>query len=233
VPIRAHEQLPAGVHVVHGDVPDTVDVVESGIHWIAALRTGQKTGAFLDQRENRVRAGTLARGRVLDCFTYHGAFALHLARGATHLTAIDSSADALQRAAANAARNSYENIDFVEANVFDAMRTMESAGERFDVIVLDPPAFAKRKDAVSAALRGYKEINLRAIRMLAPGGHLCTFSCSWHVGRDQFGAMLESAATDAGRPLRLVEWRGQAADHPEILQIPESGYLKGAIVEAW
>jgi 23S rRNA (cytosine1962-C5)-methyltransferase len=146
---------------------------------------------------------------------------------------VDSSADALSRAKRNAALNPAraDRIDFVEANVFDFLRAQDDAGEEYDTIVVDPPAFAKRKDAVEAALRGYKELNLRALRILRPGGILCTFSCSYHIGAWLFREMLESAAADVGRPVRWLEWRGQAADHPEILQIPESSYLKGAVLQ--
>jgi 23S rRNA (cytosine1962-C5)-methyltransferase len=196
---------------------------------------GQKTGAFLDQRENRLRVGEIAHGRALDCFSYHGSFALHLAARATHVTAIDSSAEALTRAAENVVRNAPsitpDRIDFVEANAFDFLRGEEASGAQYDTIVLDPPAFAKRRDALERALRGYKEINLRALKLLAPGGHLCTFTCSYHVGRELFRDMLESAAADAGRPVRWIESRGQALDHPELLQVPESAYLKGAILQ--
>ena len=233
VPIRSHERLGGGVHVLHGTVPETTLVQESGVRWIAAVHTGQKTGAFLDQRENRVRAARLGRGRALDAFAYHGLFALHLARGGAHVTAIESSAEALARARENASLNGLEaQVRTLEANVFDALRDFQDAGDPFDVIVLDPPAFAKRRDSVDAALRGYKEINLRAMKLLAPGGHLLTFSCSWHVGQDRFRGMLEDAAADAGRPMRWIEWCGQAADHPGIVQIPETAYLKGAILQA-
>jgi 23S rRNA (cytosine1962-C5)-methyltransferase len=210
-----------------------VEVAENGVVYLAAPWTGQKTGAFLDQRENRARAGALARGRALDCFAYHGSFALHLARQAGHVTSIDSSADALRRAEHNAALNPdlAGRIDFVEANTFDFLRDQDDRKERYDTIVVDPPAFAKRKDAVDSALRGYKELNLRALRILNPGGTLCTFSCSYHIDRWLFREMLESAAADAGRPVRVIEWRGQASDHPEILQIPETAYLKGAVLQ--
>lgn len=233
VPVRRLERLPESVELLHGTVPEEVVVTEAGVSYIAAPWTGQKTGAFLDQRENRERAGALARGRALDCFAYHGSFALHLAAHADHVTAVDSSADALRRAERNATLNgaASSKIDFIEANAFDFLRDQDAAGERYDTIVLDPPAFAKRKDAVEPALRGYKELNLRALRILNPGGHLCTFSCSYHLSSWLFREMLESAAADAGRPVRWIEWRGQAADHPEILQIPESSYLKGAILQ--
>ncbi|HEX6940020.1 MAG TPA: class I SAM-dependent rRNA methyltransferase [Longimicrobiales bacterium] len=232
VPVREYEGLARTVETLWGRVPDTVGVAEGAVKYLAGLRGGQKTGAFLDQRENRVRAGELARGRALDCFAYHGSFALHLARRADVVVAVDTSADALARAEENARLNSAGNIRPVEANVFDFLRAEEEAGAEYDIIVLDPPAFAKRRSALESALRGYKEINLRAMRLLAPGGHLCTFSCSYHVNEALFREMLESAAADAGRPVRWIEARGQAADHPVVLQIPETGYLKGAILQA-
>jgi 23S rRNA (cytosine1962-C5)-methyltransferase len=233
VPVRRLEQLGTDVELLHGSVPEELDVREGEVKYLAAPWTGQKTGAFLDQRENRVRAGALARGRALDCFAYHGSFALHLAGRADSVTAIDSSGEALTRARRNVALNGEraERINFVEANAFDFLREQDAAREQYDTIVLDPPAFAKRKDAIEAALRGYKELNLRALRLLGPGGILCTFSCSYHIGPWAFRAMLESAAADAGRPVRWIEWRGQASDHPEIVQIPESSYLKGAVLQ--
>ena len=234
VPVRAHERLPGGVTVLHGKVSEVVAVTEATVRWLAAPMAGQKTGAFLDQRENRVRAGQFARGRALDAFSYHGSFALHLARHGAKVIAIDTSEEALDRARANARLNGLEDaVELRAANVFDALREFEEAGEKFDVIVLDPPAFAKRKDSVDGALRGYKEINLRALRLLQPGGHLLTFSCSWHVGPSVFRGMLEEAAMDAGRPVRLVEWRGQALDHPAVLQVPETAYLKGAVLQVF
>jgi 23S rRNA (cytosine1962-C5)-methyltransferase len=231
--VRGMEGLGQVTEPLRGEVPESVEIVEGGIRYLAAPWTGQKTGAFLDQRENRGRAGSLARGRALDCFSYHGSFALHLAAGAAHVIAVDSSQPALQRASENAALNGFTNIETVEANVFDFLRAEDERGARYDIIVLDPPAFAKRRDNIEAALRGYKEINLRAIRLLADEGHLCTFSCSYHVSRARFRQMLVEAAVDAGRPVRWVEERGQAADHPEILQIPETSYLKGAILQAF
>lgn len=233
VPVRQHEDLPRTVEELHGRVPEEVEVREYGVRYLAALRTGQKTGAFLDQRENRHRAALLARGRALDCFAYHGSFALHLAAGgADEVIAVDSSGEALARALENARLNGMDRIRAVEANVFDFLRAEEASGREYDIIVLDPPAFAKRRDAVPQALRGYKEINLRAMRLLAPGGYLCTFSCSYHVSREAFRAMLVDAAEDSGRAMRWVEARDQAPDHPEVLQIPETGYLKGAILQA-
>jgi 23S rRNA (cytosine1962-C5)-methyltransferase len=157
---------------------------------------------------------------------------MHLAAHSNEVTAVDSSYEALERAESNALLNRFNNVELVEANAFDYLRHLESEGERYDLIVVDPPAFAKRRDAVKQAMRGYKEINLRAMRLLAPGGHLCTFSCSFHVDAALFREMLESASSDSGRALRWLETRGQALDHPEIVQIPETIYLKGAILQA-
>jgi len=232
VPVRRHEGLPRTTELLAGAVPREIEVREGRVRYLAAPWTGQKTGAFLDQRENRTRAGALARGRALDCFAYHGSFALHLAAAAAEVTAVDSSGEALERAQANAALNGFAHLRTVQANVFDFLRAEEAAGSRYDTIVLDPPAFAKTRATVSQALRGYKEINLRALRILAAGGTLCTFCCSFHVDREHFRAMLVAAATDSGRHVRWLEARGQALDHPEILQIPETGYLKGAILQA-
>jgi len=232
--IRRHEGLPLEVALAAGTVPQLVEVAEHGIRYRAAPWTGQKTGAFLDQRDNRVLAAAHTRpgGRALDCFTYHGSFALHLARRAAEVVAVDASADALARAAENAALNGLGNITWREANAFDELRALERRGERFDTIVLDPPAFAKTRASVPKALGGYKEINLRAMRLLAPGGILLTCSCSYHVHREQFLAMLGAAAADSGRRLELVRLVGAASDHPEIVNIPETGYLKGALVRA-
>lgn len=231
-PVRQQENLPLGVELIFGEVPDEIEVREADVRYLAAPWKGQKTGAFLDQRENRIRAGQLARGKTLDCFSYHGSFTMHLAANSNEVTAIDASYEALERAELNARLNSFENIELIEANAFEYLRHQESIGERYDVIVVDPPAFAKRRDAVKQALRGYKELNLRAMRLLEPGGHLCSFSCSFHIDAALFRAMLESAARDSGRTMRWIETRGQAVDHPEIVQIPESVYLKGAILQA-
>ena len=231
VPLRAKEKLPVGVELLRGSVPEWIEIEEHGVRYLAAPWTGQKTGAFLDQRENRRLVGEIARGRALDCFSYHGSFALHLARRAETVTAVDVSADALRRAEENAARNGLTNITLVEADTFDYLRELERRRERFDTIVLDPPAFAKNRASVDAALRGYKDINLRAMRLLAPGGMLFTASCSFHVGKALFLEMLSDAAADSGRRLALRAITGQPLDHPEVLTIPETGYLKGALVE--
>jgi 23S rRNA (cytosine1962-C5)-methyltransferase len=232
VPLRAKERLPRETVLLHGDVPREVVITEHGVRYAAAPWSGQKTGAFLDQRENRVRLGELAKGRSLDCFSYHGSFALHLARQSDSVVAVDSSAEAIARAKANFALNGFDNGEFVEANAFDFLRDRDRAGDQYDTIALDPPAFAKTRDALDAALRGYHEINLRAMRLLAPGGVLYTASCSYHLTRSLFLEMIERAAEDSGRRLVLRELLGQPSDHPEILTIPETGYLKGAIVQA-
>ncbi|HJR43730.1 MAG TPA: class I SAM-dependent rRNA methyltransferase [Gemmatimonadaceae bacterium] len=233
VTVRAKEGLPVESELLRGEVPRTIEVREHGVRYLAAPWDGQKTGAFLDQRENRALAGRVARGRALDCFSYHGSFALHLARGADTVIALDSSAAALARAKENVELNAIHNVELVEANAFDELRARSSdRAERFDTIVLDPPAFAKSRASLPGALRGYKEINLRAMRLLAPGGLLFTASCSFHLGKSLFLEMLEAAASDSGRRLALRELRGQPLDHPEVLTIPESGYIKGALVEA-
>jgi 23S rRNA (cytosine1962-C5)-methyltransferase len=232
VSLRTREGLPREVELLHGDVPRQLEVIEHGVRYLADPWSGQKTGAFLDQRENRVMIGDLARGRALDCFSYHGSFALHLARGASHVIALDSSGPALARAAENAARNGFSHIEPIEADAFDYLRARGQTGDRFDTIVLDPPAFAKNRSTVPAALRGYKEINLRAMKLLAPGGLLYTASCSFHITKPLFLEMLQVAAADSGRRLALRAIRAQPLDHPEILTIPETGYIKGALLEA-
>jgi 23S rRNA (cytosine1962-C5)-methyltransferase len=230
--VRRHERLPLGIEAVLGDVPDPLEVREGEVRYLAAPHRGQKTGAFLDQRENRGLMGRLARGRGLDVFCYQGLFALHMAGRADHVLAVDSSAEALALAARNAELNGTRNVTWREGNAFDVLRELERARERFDTIVLDPPAFAKDRASVPAALRGYKEINLRAVKLLAPGGRLFTASCSFHVGRADFLALLSGAAADAGRAVTLERLTGQPADHPEILTIPETGYLKGVLLRA-
>jgi 23S rRNA (cytosine1962-C5)-methyltransferase len=207
--------------------------VEHGVRYLAALRSGQKTGAFLDQRENRRLAGehTAPGGRALDCFTYHGSFALHLAARAGSVLAVDQSAEALARGARNAALNALTNVRWREANAFDVLQELERARERFDTIVIDPPAFAKSRESVPRALAGYKEVNLRAMRILPPGGPLHLFLL---VPRqpDPVRRMLADAAADSERRLQVVTWTGAAPDHPELLTVPETGYLKGALLRA-
>jgi len=231
--IRRHEGLPLEVVAATGTVPPSVEVEEHGIRYLAAPHDGQKTGAFLDQRENRLLVSEYAgSGRALDLFTYHGSFALHLARRAAEVVAVDSSAEALARGRENAALNGVANITWREANAFDLLRELERRAERFDTVVLDPPAFAKSKQSVDRALAGYKEINLRAMRLLAGGGVLFTCSCSYHVSRAVFLDMVADAARDSGARLQLVAVTGAAADHPELVNVPETGYLKGALLRA-
>jgi 23S rRNA (cytosine1962-C5)-methyltransferase len=211
---------------VYPTVAGDLFITENGIKFRIDLFEGQKTGAFLDQRENRAAAIRYARGRGLDCFCFHGSFALHMAKGCERVTAVDVSVTAIEGARRNAELNNVTNIEFVAANAFDLLRDYDDAGERFDTIVLDPPAFAKNRGAVEAALRGYKEINLRALRLLNPGGVLITCSCSYHVGEALFLDMLAEAARDAGRAVQIVEKRAQSRDHPILLTVPETYYLK-------
>ncbi len=232
VSVRGREGLSRDVETLAGAVPETVEVLEHGVRYLAAPHSGQKTGAFLDQREARALVGAVARGRALDLFSYHGSFALHLAARAEQVRAVDSSAAALARAAENAALNGRTNIECVEADAFDFLRDEERAGARYETVVLDPPAFAKNRASIAGALRGYRDINRRAMRLLAPGGFLYTASCSYHVGKDAFLAMLADAAAESGRRMILRAITGQPADHPEVLTIPETGYLKGALLEA-
>jgi 23S rRNA (cytosine1962-C5)-methyltransferase len=229
--VRAREGLPRTVELVAGAVPEEIEVNEHGVTYLAAPWTGQKTGAFLDQRENRVMLRAHARGRALDVFSYHGSFALHLARGADSVTAVDASAQALERARSNAARNGIGTLACVEADAFDYLRDAAARGERFDVIALDPPALAKNRGSIPGALRGYKELNLRAMRLLAPGGMLFTASCSYHVTKPMFLDVVREAAADSQRPMILRALTGQPLDHPEVLTIPETGYLKGLLLE--
>ena len=232
--VRRHEGLPIEVTLAAGQVPEVIEIAEDGVRYLAAPWSGQKTGAFLDQRENRLLVGRHTRpgGRALDLFTYHGSFALHLARTAKAVLAVDQSTDALARGAENARLNGIGTIEWREANAFDLLRELERRGERFDTIVLDPPAFAKTKANLERAVAGYKEINLRAMKILAPGGVLFTSSCSYHVSRDVFNAMLADASRDSGRRIQLEMITGAAGDHPELLNVPETGYLKGALLRA-
>lgn len=230
--VRAREGLARLVEPLWGDVPREVEVMEHGVRYIAAPHTGQKTGAFLDQRENRVLVGSVAKGSALDLFSYHGSFALHLARRATGVTAVDSSAEALERASENVALNGFRNVSLVHADAFEHLRECEKAGARYDTIVLDPPAFAKNKGSLEGAIRGYRDINLHAMRLLETGGLLYTASCSYHVSKALFLEMLQDAAAAAGRRMILRTITAQPLDHPEVITIPETGYLKGALLEA-
>jgi 23S rRNA (cytosine1962-C5)-methyltransferase len=222
---RTLEGLEQRVEVVAGDVPDSVAVTENGIEYDVDLRRGQKTGLFLDQRENRAAAAAYARGRVLDCFSYNGGFALTLGRRADETIAFDVSEDAIERVKRNAARNGVA-VDARVGNVFDELRGLERLRERFDTIVLDPPAFAKNKAAIANARAGYKEINLRAMKLLKPGGILVTCSCSYHVNEAAFAEIVYEASVDAQSHVTVVEKRMQGRDHPVLLGVPETYYLK-------
>lgn len=222
---RTLDGLPQVVEVLAGEVPESVSVRECGVEYDVDLRHGQKTGLFLDQRENREAAARYARGRVLDCFSYNGGFALVLARAASETIAYDISEDAVARVTANARRNGV-SVDARVGNVFDELRGLGRLKERFDTIVLDPPAFAKSKSAVEKAISGYKEINLRALKLLNPGGVLVTCSCSYNISEALFAEIVNDAALDAGVPVSVIEKRMQGRDHPVLLGVPETYYLK-------
>jgi 23S rRNA (cytosine1962-C5)-methyltransferase len=230
VRVRQHEGLELITGTLYGQAPEEFEITEDGVRFLVSPLSGQKTGSFLDQRENRVAARAVAHGRALDCFTFAGAFALNLARACESVIGIDISAEAIIAARRNAALNDATNVEFREANVFDGLREMEAAGEHFDTIVLDPPAFAKNRASVKAAARGYKEINLRAIKLLNPGGVLVSCSCSYHMAEDLFLGLIAEAGNDAHRRLQLIEKRTQASDHPIYLGVPETYYLKCVIV---
>jgi len=201
----------------------------NGVRFHYDVLEGQKTGAFLDQRENYAAAAQYARGEALDVFCYQGGFALHLAERCSQVTGVDSSRPALEVAERNAQLNGRE-MEWVEANAFDLLRDYADAGRRYDTIVLDPPAFAKSKRNLETAIRGYKELNLRALKMLRPDGILVTCSCSYHVGEVEFLEVVAQAARDVHRNLRILEKRTQARDHPILLTVPETAYLKCLIM---
>lgn len=228
--VRLLEGLDQHVEALHGEVPPTIDVREGEVRYQVDPWRGQKTGLFLDQRENREAAMRYAHGRVLDAFSYNGGFALALARRAETVLAVDISEDAVARIRGNATRNRLTNIEARAMNAFDELRELERVGAAFDTIVLDPPAFAKNKAAVRKALSGYKEINLRALKLLEPGGFLVTCSCSYNVSEDAFVAIVAEAAADARAEVSLVEKRAQGRDHPILLNVPETYYLKCLIL---
>jgi 23S rRNA (cytosine1962-C5)-methyltransferase len=233
VRVRELEGLPLITETVYGDAPAELEITQHGLRFVVEPLGGQKTGSFLDQRENRLAARAAAqttnRSRALDCFTFNGAFALHLASVCDNVIGIDISGDAVAAARRNAELNQIGNLDFIVANVFDVLREMEAAGDRFDVIVLDPPAFAKNRASLKAAIRGYKEINLRALKLLNSGGVLITCTCSYHVSEELFLEILAHAAIDAHRRVQIVEKRMQATDHPVLVGVPETYYLKCVI----
>ena len=229
VRVRALEGLEQRAGLLYGDAPGELEIVQHGMRYLVQPLGGQKTGSFLDQRENRLAARALARGRALDCFTFNGAFALHLAPACESVLGLDISADAVETARRNAELNGAGNVEFREMNVFDALRELEAAGQSFDTIVLDPPAFAKNRASVRAAARGYKEINLRALKLLNPQGVLVTCTCSYHMSEQMFLEIIADAAKDARRRVQLVEKRAQASDHPILFGVPETHYLKCVI----
>jgi 23S rRNA (cytosine1962-C5)-methyltransferase len=229
--IRELEQLgapPAGPLYSSGDVPELTTVFTiNGLRFHYDAGSGQKTGAFLDQRLNYAAAARFGRGSALDICTYQGGFAIHLARRCERVTGVDASRGALEVADRNLELNSVPaRVEWIEADAFELLREYEANGERYDTIVLDPPAFAKSKRAAEGAMRGYKELNLRAMKMLAPGGTLVTCSCSHHVGMAEFTEVVAAAASDAGRRVQVLEIRGAAPDHPAVLTLPETSYLK-------
>lgn len=229
--VRKHETLATETTIAHGEIPPRVAFTLNGLQLEADLLHGQKTGIFLDQRENYKAAARYARGRALDCFTSTGGFALHLAQNCETVEAVDSSALALEVAQSNATRNGISNINWKQGDVFDLLSNYSRMRANFDTIVLDPPAFAKSRSTVDAALRGYKDINLRALRLLAPGGILVTCSCSHHVSEADLLGVVAEAALDSGRTLRVLERRAQSQDHPILLTVPETLYLKCLILQ--
>lgn len=234
VSVRKLEGLPLVTGFIGPEFATTVEIVENGLSFEVDLAAGQKTGYFLDQRENRLALeGLCPRARVLDAFCHTGTFSVYAARyGAREVLGIDISGPALEVAGRNAARNGFERIcTFREGNSFDELRAFDRTGEKFDVIVLDPPAFTKSKGALEGAIRGYKEINLRALKLLTPGGFLVTCSCSYHMSEELFLDVLADAARDSGRTVRVVEVRRQAKDHPMLLASPETYYLKCVILQ--
>jgi 23S rRNA (cytosine1962-C5)-methyltransferase len=224
--VRALEGLEAEKGVMRGEVPPAVRYSTGLVRMKADLLGGQKTGAFLDQRENHQVAAQYASGEALDCFSYSGGFALQLATRAAKVTAVEISEPAADQLREIAQENRMENVEVVLANAFDYLRDAVDEGKKYDTISLDPPSFAKSKDSIAAAVRGYKELNLRAFQLLRPGGHLITASCTYHVNEAMFEDMLESAASDAKRRVQIIERRGAGKDHPVLLQLRETRYLK-------
>ena len=230
--VRLLEGLEQKVSVLHGEVPGEILAKENGIAFFYDLRNGQKTGSFLDQRENHAAAGPYSSGEVLDCFAYQGGFALTVAGKSDHVEAVDMAPAALNAARRNQDANAISNVTFREANTFDLLKEYGEAGRRFDTVILDPPAFAKNRASIPAAQRGYKEINLRAMKLLKPAGYLVTCSCSYHISEPLFLQVLAEAAMDARKTVTIVERRTQARDHPILLTMPETHYLKCMIIRA-
>jgi len=226
VKVRRFEGLEAVRGILWGAVPEQIRIAEGGVGFTVDLSAGQKTGFFLDQRENRIASRVYAAGRALDCFTNTGGFALHFARGCDSVLAVDVSRESLEQGRRNAELNGFSNVEFREANVFDLLRELERSGEKFDTVCLDPPAFAKNRASLPAARAGYKEINLRAMKLLQSEGILVTSSCSYHLSADDFAGLLHQAAHDAHRYAQILERRAQASDHPVLIGMPETHYLK-------
>jgi len=218
------------VSILHGEVPPDVCVRENNVRFAYDLPKGQKTGSFLDQRENHSAARRYASGSVLDCFSYQGGFALTVADRCEHVEGIEMAPAAIQAARQNQNLNGISNVHFREGNTFDVLKEYDEAKRRFTMIILDPPAFAKNRDSIPAAQRGYKEINLRALKLLEPGGYLVTCSCSYHVTEPLFLQIIAEAANDAKRNVAVVERRTQSQDHPVLLTMPETHYLKCIII---
>jgi len=229
--VRELENLPVERRWSGEEPPPSVVIDEDGKQVEIPLVSGQKTGGYLDQRENHRAARRYGRGHALDGFCYGGGFALQLSDVCDTVEAVDLSAAAVELARSNAARNSLNNVSVVEGNVFDFLRECSAAGRHFDTIVLDPPAFARNKETLEGAYRGYKEINNRAMRLLKDGGVLITCSCSYHMSEGLFAEMLAEAARDAGCWLRVLERRFQSPDHPVLMAVPETLYLKCFILE--
>ncbi len=231
IKVRELEGLELHQELIGEALPETITLNEDGRQIAISMAAGQKTGSYLDQRDNRRAARRYARGRALDAFSYVGGFSIQISDLCERVEAVDISASAIELARANAQRNSFTNIECIEANVFDFLRERHKEGAQYDTIILDPPAFAKNKESLGGALRGYKEINNRAMRLLRPGGILITCSCSYHVTEGLFAEMLANAANDAGRWIRVLERRIQSVDHPVLLTVPETLYLKCFILE--
>ena len=231
IKVRELEGLELQQELIGEALPETITLNEDGRQIAISMAAGQKTGSYLDQRDNRRAARRYARGRALDAFSYVGGFSIHISDLCDRVEAVDISASAIELARSNAQRNSFSNIECIEANVFDFLRERHKEGAQYDTIILDPPAFAKNKESLGGALRGYKEINNRAMRLLRPGGILITCSCSYHVTEGLFAEMLANAANDAGRWIRVLERRIQSVDHPVLLTVPETLYLKCFILE--
>jgi len=228
--VRLLENLEQKVGVLYGEVPNEVVAQENGISFVYDLGGGQKTGGFLDQRENHWAARRYSRGEVLDCFSYQGGFALTVAGNCDHVEAIDMAPAAIAASRGNQELNHISNVTFREANTFDVLKEYDELDRRFDTVILDPPAFAKNRDSIPAAQRGYKEINLRALKLLKPGGYLITCSCSYHVSEALLLQILAEAANDARKSIVVAERRTQAQDHPVLLTMPETLYLKCLVV---